>query len=653
VLAVLGRQRSAFGAVRDLAVAKPDRRVIGDPAAGALASALVYDLSGEGFEDIVAGAPAVDGGAAYISLSPHFSDTHEPNDTAGAASVIGAGATVTSYVYPSNDIDWFTFTLGAEAHVHVSLGVPADGAYALELRDASQALLESSGLPGAGTDQEVLTTLPAGTYFVRVNATGSFSQANAYELRVMAGVFTDAFEPNGTSATAVTIGTLPYQAKIYSPEDVDWYRFSVNGNGTVTLALDVPPSLDLAMSVFTTGGAIVATSDQSGSGVDETITRVFNGPGEYRVRITSGGGGSISDNYKLTISGSVVVSPANQNILLGGGPHRGAGGWFTIRAGAERSYDLTGWGRIPWDAYNATGGGVRLATGDLDGDGASEVVVGFGPGADGCILILDDAAHAYAPKAWVQVPWTAYNSANGETYPAVGDLDGDGRAEIVVGLGSGSSGAYLILDDALGGYRPIAWRQVSWPTYNGGAGETRPAVGDVDGDGRAEIVLGLGRGSRGRLEIVSGALGSNPQSTWAQVPWDSYNAANGTTIPAVGDVDGDGRAEIVVGLGRGSAGAFVVLDDAQAGYRAVRWLQVAWDIYTSQNGETRPAVGNIDGDPAQEIVVALGEFPGYGGWFLVFDDATTNYWGRGWYNVGYAEFTANGGGLYPAIASRR
>ncbi|MCK5553317.1 MAG: hypothetical protein KAJ09_09250 [Deltaproteobacteria bacterium] len=55
-------------------------------------------------------------------------------------------------------------------------------------------------------------------------------------------------------------------------------------------------------------------------------------------------------------------------------------------------------------------------------------------------------------------------------------------------------------------------------------------------------------------------------------------------------MDGDGKAEIVVGLGQGGGSYLEVFDDASSGYGHLNWFRVHWGEYWSANGETWPGV---------------------------------------------------------------
>jgi hypothetical protein len=138
--------------------------------------------------------------------------------------------------------------------------------------------------------------------------------------------------------------------------------------------------------------------------------------------------------------------------------------------------------------------------------------------------------------------WPAYESASGDTWPAIGDLDGDGVGELVLGLGTQGGGWLRAFRGAAAGFTPLqtattpnGWLQVPWPAYNTAQGATYPAIGDLDGDDRAEIVIGLGSYSAngGWLQIRHSLISGLTHRAWIRVPWPAYNSANGLTRPTV------------------------------------------------------------------------------------------------------------------------
>jgi hypothetical protein len=322
--------------------------------------------------------------------------------------------------------------------------------------------------------------------------------------------------------------------------------------------------------------------------------------------------------------------------------------WSSAPLARQASLDL------PWPAYNADRPELHPAAGDLDGDGVDEIVVGLGVGGEGYVAIFGGASQGFPLRTWIRVPWPDYNARNGAVWPAVGDIDGDGRDEIVAGLGAGGQGFVAVFGDAASGYAFERWLRVSWPSYNESqSGETHPAIVNVDGGAASEIVIGLGAGGAGWIEILGNASAGFAHRQWLRAAWGTYITGAGETYPAGGDTDGDGYDEIVVGLGAGSQGWLEVFEDAVAGFVHKAWIQVSWSGYANAVGETHPAVGNLDGDAAMEVLIGLAAYPGQGGYFEIRDDSAAAHTSLGWRNVDKGSVYLTGGATFPAIGRLR
>jgi hypothetical protein len=132
------------------------------------------------------------------------------------------------------------------------------------------------------------------------------------------------------------------------------------------------------------------------------------------------------------------------------------------------------------DAFFAYGerflGGVSVAVGDLDGDGSPDVVTGAGPGGGPHV-------RAFNKDKAVLAQFFAYDQRfRGGVHVAMGDVDGDRAQEIVTGPGFGG-GPHVRVWNARAEVESQFFAFES--RKNGGA---RVSVGDVDGDGRAEIL---------------------------------------------------------------------------------------------------------------------------------------------------------------------
>lgn len=126
--------------------------------------------------------------------------------------------------------------------------------------------------------------------------------------------------------------------------------------------------------------------------------------------------------------------------------------------------------------------GVRVATGDVNGDGVEDVIATSGPGGPPVVTVYDGRS-GQAINAFFAID----NRLRTGLSVTAGDLDGDGRAEIIVGTASAAS-FVAVLDGMTG---QVTKSFFAFPGYSGGV---NLASGDVDGDGRADIIVGTATG---------------------------------------------------------------------------------------------------------------------------------------------------------------
>jgi hypothetical protein len=182
-------------------------------------------------------------------------------------------------------------------------------------------------------------------------------------------------------------------------------------------------------------------------------------------------------------------------------------------------------------------GGVRTALGDVTGDGIKDLVIAPGLGGGPRVQIVDGATGDQIANFFVYEP-----SFTGGLYVAVGDVNNDGRGDILTGTGNGGGPRVRVLDGATLGQTVLEDFFAYEDTFRGGV---LVASGDVNGDGRDDIITGTGVGGGPRV-IAFDRSGSVLQNFFAYE--DSFR---GGVLVSAGDVDGDGDDDIITGTGPG------------------------------------------------------------------------------------------------------
>ena len=262
-------------------------------------------------------------------------------------------------------------------------------------------------------------------------------------------------------------------------------------------------------------------------------------------------------------------------------------------------------------------GGITVAAGDLNGDNRAEIIVGAGEGGHSHVVAFDGATGEVVKSFY------AFDKgfASGITV-AAGDLNGDNRAEIIVGAGEGGHSHVVAFDGATG--------EVVKSFYafdKGFASGITVAAGDLNGDNRAEIIVGAGEGGHSHVVAFNAITGNVLKSYYA---FDK-GFASGITV-AAGDLNGDNRAEIIVGAGEGGRSHLVAFDGTTDA--VVKSFHAFPKDLSSPN---TMAVADLNGDNCGEILVGSG--PGQSARFRYFDGKTGKLIG------GFTPYGANQGEL--------
>ncbi|GEM_PF-3160615 len=237
-------------------------------------------------------------------------------------------------------------------------------------------------------------------------------------------------------------------------------------------------------------------------------------------------------------------------------------------------------------------GGVRVATGDVNCDGLPDLITGSGPGRAATINVFNGAPNSqgHFPAALLTTFLAYEPQFKGGVNLAVGDVNNDGAGDIITGADSGWLPQVRVFD---GQTLTSVHNQLVAPFLaygNGFRGGVRVAVGDLSGDGFAEIVTGTGPGASGQINVFDGASYGQVN---AFLPFGG-GYKNGVFV-AVGDVDGNGVRDIIASVDKNWLPIVNVFNGATVYGRAPELMSSFQAFSNSERTGVRLAVKTVDG----------------------------------------------------------
>ena len=373
----------------------------------------------------------------------------------------------------------------------------------------------------------------------------------------------------------------------------DAFGFSVSGAGDV----NGDGSADLIVGArFDNNNGIQSGSARVLSGSDGSVLYNFDGDGErdYFGESVSGVGDLNGDGFDDFIVGAPD--------FIGVNPTTSTGGTARVFSGIDGSvlYNFSG-----DSAGDALGASVSDA-GDVNGDGTPDLIVGaIQSGNPGYARVLSGSDGTVLHNFTGDTPFDLF----GDAVSGAGDVNGDGTPDLIVGAkdddnNGSASGNVRVLSGSDGG---VLY------TLDGGEqfdffGRTVSGVGDVNGDGFDDFIVGAANernSSRGSASVFSGIDGRVLYNFEGDGPSDFFSSS----ISGAGDVNGDGTPDLIVGASgdnnngpnSGSTRVFSGIDGSVL-------YNFDGDSERDRFGSSVSDVGDVNGDGIDDFIV--GAFAG-------------------------------------------
>jgi hypothetical protein len=422
-----------------------------------------------------------------------------------------------------------------------------------------------------------------------------------------------------------------------------WASIGAASTGHAVVQFPVHWQIDGNYDQGQLGYSVATAGDLNGDGYSDVIVgepyadQIFNGPNNGRVRLYYGGASGVDDTPDWSSFGSPnsrlgwSLAPAGDvngdgyDDFIGGAPFYDNGGGAE---GAVRVYHgsptgpILAWEKLGTQVDAHLGSSVSTA-GDLNDDGYADVIVA----APDFTNTQTNQGRAYiylgGPGGLAANPVRTLDGPGagdrlGYAVAAAGDVNGDLYDDVLVSApyhdsGLTNQGIVYCLHGSAGGIDGSP----DWSELGVQAGESfggaLSMAGDVNGDGYTDVIVGSayydgGQTDEGRATVYLGGssgLAASPIRTYES---DQAEAHLGLSVGTAGDVNGDGYADVIVGIpyfdaGQTNEGQMRIYYGTPTGPAQLPAASIDSDEAETSLGASVQTAGDVNGDGASDIIV--------------------------------------------------
>jgi surface antigen len=243
----------------------------------------------------------------------------------------------------------------------------------------------------------------------------------------------------------------------------------------------------------------------------------------------------------------------------------------------------------------------RVPGGDVDGNGCADLVITTNEAAGFKAFSLLATCNIFlTPQQWLDGPGYGWSGVT----PLTGDVNGDKKADYVFLTNEGANGtkAYVALSTGSGFLSPQQWWNGTGVMYSG----VKASLGDVDGNGCKDLVVTTNEATGSKaFSLLSTCNTFLAPQQW----WDGAGYSWSGITPLVGDVDGNGCADLVITTNEGANGtkAFSLLSTCNTFLSPQQWWNGTGVMYSG----VKASLGDVDGNGCNDLVITTSETTGF------------------------------------------
>ncbi len=555
------------------------------------------DMNGDGFSDLLVGAPGYSTGRGRAYGYRGGATAIE----ATATSIFNGtqvSARLGSSVSLAGDVN-------ADGYADVVVGAPLhDGGFT----DGGQALVFIGGAV-------------AGSHFTTAYRTYNGAQVNAQ----MGFSVHTCGDVDGDGVSDLLLG---------APEQGGVGRVGVHEGGADVLSVPTAPAWSQEPDVANAwmGASVDQAGDVNGDGFADVIVGV---PGMNQARVYLGSpagllstywsatGSAADEEFGYSVSGAGDVNgDGYSDVIIGGYAHDGFRGRAYVYLGSPAGLGATYHWRVTGATAAGRFGGSVSSAGDVNGDGYSDIVVGaFLENYVGAVHVYHGSSTGLTSTASWTIAGTQVNAWFGSVVTGGGDVDADGYDDVLIGgqrhdnAGLGQCGVVFMYRGTGGGLLTTP----SWVQYGDKAGAEFgydvSFAGDVNGDGLSDVVIGAyqydnGEANEGRSYVYHGSLSGLGAAPMWQVESNFPGAYWGSSAAGAGDVNGDGYSDVIVGgyrfaqayLGEGRASIYH--GSATGLSTTAAWTALGGAVDRNL-GYSLSCAGDVNGDGFGDVIIGV------------------------------------------------